>query len=1020
MNSKALAMSAGDGGQDDRQAQTKPEQQQTQQQQPPGVMKTTMADVDQALTELQGGRGTGADAGSGAIAPDRGIRQSFQSERTADLSVDDHTDGGDGEGQAEDEYQSRANARAALAANAKANAASQMEKERAEQERMRNQAQKMFEEEEARQRDMLLQKEAERKQAAANGELDLTSTNASKAAPIAGVDMSDESDSEGSVNGLDAYPQAAAKTHSPLFGVQDRATFAGPQPVASQQSSYPAQDTSSSQTPTFTSPFMPSSSSFQSQGGLASSSFDDGPSPSTIPPVHDTKRTSTNSHSRVVSGLSPVSEYEAPPYPKTFSAISSKDKPDTARGSPALASQYETPAYPKSPRTGEERNEGPFATGPSGFGGPGGGPASYPAPGPLGSPLSSHRAAGDRSLDQRYSAGSAAPALSSNQFDSASGFGSGTQTAATSVAGSRDAPKSAAVPSATGSPVPSFGPPRQTQQGGDPNDWGVEQVVEWARSKGWDEASVVSKFQEHEISGDVLLEMDINILKEIDISAFGKRFQVANAIKELKGGSARPMSQGAALSSPGAPPAGYGYAPSSHSARTTSDNHARRSQDSQPPAQTPAYPAAQAAPSGFGGSYGGWANGAPSGIGMGPSPSQDPSAPTDTSGNSRVVSFDRSTFPTNSTNNFSNTVGSSPNPNSYDGSRSTMPRSRETTGTSAGAPSSPSVDTQTSTGVSSPGRPRGKTLSELADEALISRKSVSGASPTTGASSPNTGSPARKRDSGGAKQPGSGERASFFGRMKRGGPGSTATSGSSAAGKGGKISHSDLKNQISLPTSSPTYDSVGDTARRGNIAQGNGANGGSDVTSSNFNASVGEGEGPVMGRIRPVDLEGWMKKKGERYNSWKPRYLALRGSDLVILRDPSAPKIKGYVSMKGYKVIADENTNPGKYGFKILHETEKPHYFSSDDPVVVRDWMKGLMKATIGRDHSFPVISSYNNATISLVDAQKMNPPPRPPSPMSRARTQKAKVRDNTTELTAKDAAVLSSIPAGGPGSKGM
>jgi hypothetical protein len=107
-----------------------------------------------------------------------------------------------------------------------------------------------------------------------------------------------------------------------------------------------------------------------------------------------------------------------------------------------------------------------------------------------------------------------------------------------------------------------------------------------------------------------------------------------------------------------------------------------------------------------------------------------------------------------------------------------------------------------------------------------------------------------------------------------------------------------------------------------------------------------------MGRIRPVDLEGWMKKKGERYNSWKPRYLALRGSDLVILRDPSAPKIKGYVSMKGYKVIADENTNPGKYGFKILHETEKPHYFSSDDPVVVRDWMKALMKATIGRDHS--------------------------------------------------------------------
>lgn len=111
-------------------------------------------------------------------------------------------------------------------------------------------------------------------------------------------------------------------------------------------------------------------------------------------------------------------------------------------------------------------------------------------------------------------------------------------------------------------------------------------------------------------------------------------------------------------------------------------------------------------------------------------------------------------------------------------------------------------------------------------------------------------------------------------------------------------------------------------------------------------------EGAVMNRIRPVDHEGWMRKKGERYNSWKPRYLALKGSDLVLLRDPSASKIKGYVSMKGYKVIADENTNPGKYGFKILHESEKPHYFSSDDGLLVRDWMKALMKATIDRDTS--------------------------------------------------------------------
>jgi hypothetical protein len=38
---------------------------------------------------------------------------------------------------------------------------------------------------------------------------------------------------------------------------------------------------------------------------------------------------------------------------------------------------------------------------------------------------------------------------------------------------------------------------------------------------------------EHEISGDVLVEMDINTLKEIDILAFGPRARIARAIKEL-------------------------------------------------------------------------------------------------------------------------------------------------------------------------------------------------------------------------------------------------------------------------------------------------------------------------------------------------------------------------------------------------------------------------------------------------------------------------------------------------------
>lgn len=56
--------------------------------------------------------------------------------------------------------------------------------------------------------------------------------------------------------------------------------------------------------------------------------------------------------------------------------------------------------------------------------------------------------------------------------------------------------------------------------------------------------------------------------------------------------------------------------------------------------------------------------------------------------------------------------------------------------------------------------------------------------------------------------------------------------------------------------------------------------------------------------------------------------------------------------MHGYKVVVDENLNPGKYGFRLVHETQPAHFFCSDEQPVIREWMKALMKATIDRDYS--------------------------------------------------------------------
>jgi hypothetical protein len=56
---------------------------------------------------------------------------------------------------------------------------------------------------------------------------------------------------------------------------------------------------------------------------------------------------------------------------------------------------------------------------------------------------------------------------------------------------------------------------------------------------------MVLAIKEHEISGDILVEMDVAMLKEIDLTAFGKRVHIFNAIKHLK---ARIATDGAPIS----------------------------------------------------------------------------------------------------------------------------------------------------------------------------------------------------------------------------------------------------------------------------------------------------------------------------------------------------------------------------------------------------------------------------------------------------------------------------------------
>lgn len=392
-----------------------------------GVMHSTMADIDEALTELQGeNKGKSKDAGSREAR----VRTSFASERTADFDADAATEEGDGN--ESDEFERRAAARAALAVNAKKNLAASAEREAAEMERMRADAARHFEEEEARER-ALLEKERERKAAAAAGVLP-SNDSAPKVAPIPGVAISDESDSEGSEGDLhDLDP----KTHSPLFGQQ-------------QQQNEPQANKS------ITAASQPPAASEQLQTSNINADK-----------VVEQPNTSLGQLVEKPSSgalLSPIPSSTNPsPEPTTSAPLTTTAPSETAlaagslvAGGPLAAVTLSSPSDPQSQISQQQQQ----------------------------------RAFDERSLSSSRGRGSLTA-------DSTNGG-----TAATSIITSGmpgpETPKSQVNTGTLGptpgptSPAVSIGRPAGAPS--DPHEWNVENVVEWGRMKGWDQATVLDKF----------------------------------------------------------------------------------------------------------------------------------------------------------------------------------------------------------------------------------------------------------------------------------------------------------------------------------------------------------------------------------------------------------------------------------------------------------------------------------------------------------------------------------------------
>ncbi|TIB29232.1 hypothetical protein E3P86_03716 [Wallemia ichthyophaga] len=447
-------------------------------------------------------------------------------------------------------------------------------------------------------------------------------------------------------------------------------------------------------------------------------------------------------------------------------------------------------------------------------------------------------------------------------------------------------------------------------------NWSLDNVLHWAKHKNFDDY-VCEKLLQHDISGDVLLQLDTDSLKEIDILAFGKRVKLANAIKDLR--ILAGLDQGVDNNKRGSETSkssGHNQTPISN-INTSSINNA----PSDPPtAVTTSLP----------------------------SPHSQP-------GLSRTASATNSLRRAFSGHNYNST--NSP-------SSATSPTIQ-----SPLSPRTPSLRKRTSDssaffGVGSKGNPRKPA------------PRYSGASNETEKSDKEGWSAARLL---GSKR--------SLRNINGGGRPSTSPQPQQSQPQ------SSFANRVSLSTDNANTNTNTNADTRRSVV---------DLT--HFQSR----DGTALQKIGGCDCKGWLKKRGERYG-WKMRYFVLKGSQLFYLKNENDTQLKGFIQLNGFKVLADEsNSSRHQFAFKISHERERDtHHFASEEKSVTREWMNALMKASIVRDIGAPVVSSCTIPTIPLDKAQTMFPPPRPPSPTSRERVQRANARDNPDSLSPQDAQVL-------------
>lgn len=200
------------------------------------------------------------------------------------------------------------------------------------------------------------------------------------------------------------------------------------------------------------------------------------------------------------------------------------------------------------------------------------------------------------------------------------------------------------------------------------------------------------------------------------------------------------------------------------------------------------------------------------------------------------------------------------------------------------------------------------------------------------------------------------------------------------------------------------------------------------------------------------DYNGWMKKKSSNLmTTWKPRLFVLRGRRLSYYYSESDGEEKGLIDISCHRVLpadtdfitgihatvtgakaspvsppnAQSSTLaaveaaaqsdsgipkpsldsvfifklvPPRTGLSRAVNFTKPtvHYFAVDNIIQGRLWMAALMKATIDRDETKPIFTTFQQKTISLVKARALRH--RPPALMGPDEKAESSERDSKSD----------------------